>query len=518
MAESKHYSIEQKSDGLYLLVIEPLRNAMALGAELDRMQLEVEAELFTTILSAQAQDEILISAEYDIEDVVIEISPDKMHATMEVKPIPGRSTTIEELAEALVREGVLYGENQAALREAYQNPGQKIIVARGTKPITGGDARIIMHYQEPKMKPILCEDGRVDYYELGKILPINAGDVIATHIPATEGTEGFNVLGDILPAKPGRAAKFPIGKGVIVAEDKAIAEFDGALSWINNKVLVVKILTINGNVDFSTGNIDFPGKVLITGSVPEGFRVMADDDIDVRGGVDDAEIISRRGSVFVQKGIIGRGKAFVKAQKNVEARFIQEAVVEAGQNIVVSEYVLRCDIKAGDSVLIQGRKGKIMGNNTISAKTKIKAARIQNSQGLHLVVEGIQRQDYYDRVKELNLLITNKENNIRDLTTQIRRLKDRTDDPLRIVSLQSLLPEYMGSYQELEEMIAERALLVSILKNTRGEGMIEIGAGLEEGMRLSIKNESINVTDNMQHLSMYFDPEEKRIVMVKARN
>lgn len=520
MIPSGSFVIRKKSDGVYLQIINPPRNEITLRSELTQMQLTIDDQLLAAILSAHPMDEILISTQSDInektDNIVLDVSADKMIARLMVKAKPGLTISVADLEAELDEKGITYGLDRTMLLEACNHPGWSFTVARGTSPVNGQAGQIIMNYHEPEMKPVLCEDGRVDYYELGQIVPVKAGDILGIHVPPTMGEAGCNVLGEVLPARPGKEAAFAIGKGVIVMDDKAIAEFDGALSWVNKKLLVVKVLTIKGDVDFSTGNIDFPGKVLITGNVPEGFKVVADDDIDVRGGVDDAVIISRRGSVFVQKGIIGRGKAVIQAYKNVEARFIQEAQVEAGQNIVVSEYVIRCDMKAGNSVLIQGRKGKIMGNNTISAKTRIKASQIQNSGGLHLVVEGIQRNNYYERIKELNVRIDNKEKAIRILTAKIRKLKDQTDDPSSLANLQKLLPEYMESCSELEEIITERALLVSILKNTRGEGMIEIGDGLEEGMRLSIKNESIDVTDKMKQLSMYYDPDEKRIKLTKS--
>ncbi len=390
-------------------------------------------------------------------------------------------------------------------------------MAYGYAPVDGQDSIVVIYYHEPVKKPVLLEDGRVNYYELGHIVAVQAGDIIGIRTPPTNGDSGYNVMGELLPAQPGKDIALPVGKGIIVMDNKAIAEYDGALSWDNNKVSILKSITINGDVDFSVGNINFPGKVLVTGNVMEGFKVQADDDIDIRGGVDDAEVISWNGSIFVQKGIIGRGKAIIIAHKNVEAKFIQESMVEAGQNIIVNEYVLRCDIKAGNSVLIQGRKGRIMGDNNISAKTKIKAAQIQNSSGLHLVVEGIDRKQYYDRVKELNDLIRNMEISLSNLASQIKQLKEQTSNADNLIQLKSLLPQYYQNSAKLEAYNEERKLITSILKSTRGEGVIEVGSGLEPGMCLTIKNESINIRNNQGKVGMFFDPDENRIKIYQGK-
>ncbi len=515
---SLNFKIIDKADGLHFLVTGPLPDAKTLVVELWRMNISVSPDILSQIVKLEPHNEMLIKPkEMLIEEPVpqnairVSIANAKMVASVCVNKDCGLPISTVDLEVELKKAGVVYGIKQEALSEALRNPGKPVPVAYGYAPVDGQDSIIVMYFHEPDKKPVLLEDGRVNYYELGHIVSVHSGDIMGVRTPPTAGDPGYNVLGELLPAKPGKDIALPVGKGITVADNKAIAEYDGALSWDKNKVSILKSITINGNVDFSVGNINFPGKVIVIGNVTEGFKVQADEDIDIRGGVDDAEVISRNGSVFVQKGIIGRGKAMIIANKNVEAKFIQEAVVEAGQNVIVNEYVLRCDIKAGNSVLIQGRKGKIMGNNNITAKTKIKAAQIQNSSGLQLVVEGIDRKQNYDRVNELNDLIRDLEKSISKLAFQIRQLKDQTSNAGSLNQLQKLLPKYFQNSTQLEAYNEERKLIAGMLKSTRGEGMIEIGSGLEQGMRLTIKNESINIKNNQGQIGMFFDPDEKRI-------
>ncbi len=519
MNPSKYFNILDKNDGRYMILNGSVPDVSTLMAELLRLHINIDPFYLSQQLQLNPGGEIYIGPSPDTEQekTTIQIPSNSMLATITVNNDYKHPLTVNDLELELKQAGVVYGINPDALSKACQNPGKPFDVANGFAAVNGQDSIIVMYYHEPKKNPILLEDGRVDYYELGQIVSVHAGDIIGLRIPATPGLDGYNVMGETLPARAGKDTSFAVGKGILVIDDKAIAEYDGALSWDKKKISLVKMITITGDVDFSVGNIYFPGKVLITGNVTEGFKVHADDDIDIRGGVENAEITSRNGSVFVQRGIIGRGKAVIKAHKNVEAKFIQEAIVEAGHNIVVNEYVMRCDMNAGNSVLIQGRKGRIMGNNNITAKTKIKASHIQNSNGLHLKVEGIQRSHYYVRVKELNKQISNMEKELSRITSNIRQLENKTSDPNSLVKLQKLLPEYMKCSDDIEACTQERNLLVNILKNTRGEGMIEIASGLEHGMRLTIKDESINIGENISQLSMYFDPDEKRIKIVKGK-
>jgi hypothetical protein len=501
----------------------PVPDIGTIMEELVNMQIHFDPFYLSQQLKLNPDGGILIgpknknAPETNLPRTTINISSDGMSATLTVNNDYKLPLNVRDLELELKQAGVVYGINPEALLKACQNLGKALKVATGFAVVNGQDSVIVMYYHESKKTPILLEDGRVDYYELGQIVSVRAGDIIGLRIPSTPGVTGYNVKGETLPARPGKDISFPVGKGILVIDDKAIAEYDGALSWAKKKISLIKMITITGDVDFSIGNIYFPGKVLITGNVTEGFKVQADDDIDIRGGVENAEITSRNGSIFVQRGIIGRGKAVIKAHKNVEAKFIQEAMVEAGHNIIVNEYVMRSHMNAGNSVLIQGRKGRIMGNNNITAKTKIKASQIQNSNGLHLKVEGIQRSHYYERVKELNKQISNFEKEFSRITSNIRRIEKKSSEPDSLLKLQKFLPEYMKCSEDLETCTQERNLLTNVLKNTRGEGMIEIASGLEPGMCLTIKDESIKIGENISQLSMYFDPDEKRIKVFKGK-
>lgn len=451
-------------------------------------------------------------AESAINPVLVEISPDKMTTVAYIDPRVNKDISTLDVEAEIRKCGITVDIDQNALKKTCLSLGQHIIVARGVYPENGKDAAITYNYKEAEKKPVLCEDGTVNYYELGQITPIYSGETVAVRTPPTKGVHGYNVLGEEIPAQPGKLLPFNIGKGIVVIENKAIAEYDGALSWVNNKLLVSRMFKVDGDIDFSIGNINFMGKVLIQGSIKDGFTVEASDDIDIRGGIENACVTSRTGSVFVQNGIIGREAAHIHAHKNIEAKFIQEADLTAGQNIIINEYVIRSTLKAGDSVLIQGRKGKIMGNNEIKARAKIKAAQVQNPYGLQLHVEGINRKECYERINQLNKVIEEAENNLKKLAQGIRGARNMPSDPKSLEFLQKVLPVYLTANENYDQLNEERKQLVNMLKTTRGDGMIEVGSGLEAGMYLTIKSESIKLSDQQKHVSIFYDPDEKKIV------
>ncbi|MBP8819551.1 MAG: DUF342 domain-containing protein [Syntrophomonadaceae bacterium] len=522
------FKVSKKADGVYLHIYSSNINSHEIINYLYQLDIIPSQELLGRILNSKPGSEIFLDQVTPTEDQLyklnlvlddsvglnIVMSPDRMQAHLTITSQANSDIDEEYILNQLQEVGICFGINNQAVREALLNPGMEVEVARGRYAIDGRDAHIDYLYQKPDIKPVLCDDGTVDYYDLGYIVPIQAGDIIARRQPAVPGQPGMDVTGQAITARDGRNLRFKVGKGVIVNNDYALAEFDGALSWCNDTILVTRVLIIPGDVDFSVGNISFMGKVLIQGSIKEGFIVEADEDIEVRGGIDNAQVVSRRGSISVHKGVIGSKTCCLTAGKNIAAKFAQEATLEAGQNVYINEYILRCQIKAGDSVLLQGRRGIILGNNSVLARAKIKVANIQNCKSLDLRVEGINRRLYYEQVRDLNTRIVKLEDSMGILSDVIRTYRNNLDDPHTLVKLQQYLPEYIHQTEEYNQLVERRNSIVAILRSTRGDGMIEIGGGLEAGMLFSIKNEPVILKKRLRNIRMYYDTDEKKIIII----
>lgn len=416
----------------------------------------------------------------------------------------------------LKQEGVEYGVNINKIKELCLNKQDVYdeVIAEGRYSISGEDANITYFYSKPDNKPRYTEDGRIDFYELGNIIAVKKGDCIAQRTPATEGIPGCNVRGETIQALAGKNKNFQTGKGIEIIDNRALAKHDGALHWQGTKILVNRLMVVKGNVDFSVGNIKFPGKVKISGSVLSGFQVEAEEDIEIAGSVEDAKIYSQNGSIFIHRGIIGMGKAIVKAAVNVESNYIQEATVEAGKNVIANQYIIRSNIKAGESVLVQGSRGKVMGSNDIVAVSRIMVNTVQTSKDLNLMVVGIDRKATYLRIKEINQSLNTMEAQIRSMSVKIRMLASakKQNDTREI---REALAEYVALVDEVDQLKAERISLVNMLMSTKGEGMIEIKKEVENGLSLKIKEERIEISRNLADVTIYYDHEEKRIVVIQ---
>src|SRR5690606_32591089 len=104
------------------------------------------------------------------------------------------------------------------------------------------------------------------------------GQLVATLVPPQAGKGGVGVNNEPLPPIFGKPARFKIGKNVVLNQEgnALYAAIDGLISLTEDgKVNVFPVYEVKGDVDYSVGNIDFVGTVVIRGNVLTGFKVKA---------------------------------------------------------------------------------------------------------------------------------------------------------------------------------------------------------------------------------------------------
>jgi len=321
----------------------------------------------------------------------VKVSSNGLEAYVTVSADENEEITRDQIISQLQASGVVYGILEEAIDDLIKKRTFNIpvLVALGKEPISGEDGQVVMIQQE---KQDLTEQAknRVDLRELPSRARqiVKAGQEIAEIIPPTPGTEGKNVFGRSLNPKPGKPPQLKLGKNVKLSEDgkKIIAAVDGMLiAKADGSIDVNEVLTIKGDVDYATGNIDFPGEVQVSGDVKPGFSVKAKGNISISGVIEAATVISYEGSVSAL-GIKGREKGIVKAKEDVVAKFLENAIVEAGQSVIVNGPITNSQIKSGVEVKATGNKGIIAGG-MIVAGFAVEAEEIGSPLGIRTTIE-----------------------------------------------------------------------------------------------------------------------------------
>ncbi len=302
----------------------------------------------------------------------IEILDDKYEACVKVKkPLNEGDFNAEDLKRFLAEKGIVYGINNEEIENIFKQEifVKSILVAQGKRVINEKDVEI-KYYFDTEVKPQMDERGNIDYKELNLIQKVRAGDKLAETNPPEQGIEGCTIFGEKNPPKKGVQHPLPIGKNTRPDPNNPnvlLSEIEGSVKLKGTNVEVEPVIIINNNVDYSTGNIDFNGSVIVNGDVKSGFKIKAKDDVQVNGVVEDA-VIETGGNTLLKTGFIGRGKGQIIAQGDVTAKFCENETIISEGDIYISEYVMHSKIQTKGKLFITEKTGLIIGGETYAVK------------------------------------------------------------------------------------------------------------------------------------------------------
>lgn len=302
-------------------------------------------------------------------DAIVSVSDDGMVASvMLTEPFGGEAIDdVKEIKERLIDFGVVHGImydeiEKLVRRKVYNEPA---IVAVGTQPSHGCDGKIEYYFNMDKrvLAPSIDEEGNADFKNLGVFESVNAGAPLACRVPALAGSEGMDIYGNIIPAKPGKNAALLAGANTRAFADDPdliVAAIDGQPKMASGKVCVFPAIEIQGDVDYGTGNVSFMGSVRVRGNVQYGFSVKAAGDIIVDGIVDGGSL-DADGDIVVKQGIVGQEVSRVIAKGRLSTRHIDKANVYAGGSVFVEESIVFSEVKSEEDIKLNGCKGYIIG-------------------------------------------------------------------------------------------------------------------------------------------------------------
>lgn len=301
--------------------------------------------------------------------VAVEVAADGLTAWVDLVPAQGgREIALDDITGALTQAEVRHGVDQAALQRACASGRPaRVEAARGVPPQNGIDARFELQIELVRDRvPHVNEQGLIDFRELGAIPVVEPGQALLRRVPATAGTDGVDVRGKALPAKPGRDLQFATGLSGVSPDPSdpnlLRAAVKGQPVRVDRGMLVEQVVR-RERVDIGSGNIDYDGSVQIDGDVMSGMHVKASGDIIV-GGTVDGGILEAGGNVQVAGGIIANAR--VLAGGGVSARFAEHAQIEAGTSITIEDMVLQCDLQALNQVVIGAKspRARLVGGST----------------------------------------------------------------------------------------------------------------------------------------------------------
>ncbi|MDR0444457.1 MAG: FapA family protein [Treponema sp.] len=497
-------------DGIYLKVTPPSGNgrkahkALAMQALNHKDAANIDSDIVDNLLHEAGSIYVKVADfEHRFENdsmASVEVADGEMKVYMTVTP-PGEGgcdIKMEEYQSLLKQHRVYHGVKEDYLQEIADSPvyREKLEVAEGIRPINGKDAYIDYKFETDQTKIRLREgtNGRVNFKELNIIQNVVQNQILAVKMPPEDGIDGKTVTGKILPAKSGSDIPLPLGTNVRVGDDgeSIVAEINGQVIMAGGHVNVEPVLTVEGDVNLKTGNIIFLGTVVINGNVEDGFSVKAAGNIEVKGTVAKAEL-DAEGDIIIYQGVNGKGGGKIRAGRSIWSRFIENANVESGNMVVVSDGIINSQIDAIKSIICQGKRASIMGGR-LRAGEEINAKVLGNpTSGTETICEvGFDPQSKIEleRLTEIKTAAETELEDIRlDLQTLINTKKQRKSLPEdKEIYMQELMDRRQILTEDLKKANSGIQKIQEFMNDINVRGKVSASTKVYPGVKIMIRD------------------------------
>ncbi len=355
--------------------------AMLLG------DLLVESEILTMeekdeVLSAQdrsgGKKKIDTSAQFSSDFgafVDLQVTENRVEAWIRVPKTAQGTSDIGPIKELMKKRQIKYGiVNDLEIKKFLKNctdPHEKFVVARGIAPSVGKPAEIIYNFNtESDEAGVINEDGSIDFRARGDSPFVKRGEILAEKKPMEQPKSGMDIFGETLLVGDVDDVPLEGGDGVELSPDglqlKAMLTGQPSID-IKGVISVLESFTVNGDVDFKTGNINFNGNVIVKGAVKEGFVVECADLTanEINGGT-----IKIRGDLKISNGIVN---SKIETQGSVQAKFLNKTKLYGYGDMLITREIMESYIAISGA--LNNEAGRITAS-TVSARKGMSVKQI----------------------------------------------------------------------------------------------------------------------------------------------
>ncbi len=448
---------------------------------------------------------------------LVEVSKDGMEARINLFPplLEEDSPNLDIILLALKQQGVLYGIDRHALETVLiklKEDGQPLLsqlTARGKAPVEGKDAYIRFEVEIGPLPGKILADGSIDFRERLMFVGVKKDQLLACKVPATKGHPGINLAGEQLEATDGKDIAVKISEDIHYCESDGTirATVSGVLSVVGEDTIRVSSKQqIEGDVDFTTGNIRSNDSVDISGSVLPNFLVSVKGNVSIGGSIQSGSVNSH-GNIVIKGGVVGR-KSQIRVQGDADVQYIEKGLLAAGGNIVIRTGAYYSSIQAGGNIHCP-ENVKIVGGDVVAGGC-LNCGQIGSprSERIHIAVgtDPYRYMRYQDLQKEYH-----------EALQETQRWYHRHGRMLK-------LPERMHDLEIKLRAIEQELSTLNLIPNTpefsRGESAffhtlasITTHTGITSGNIIRIGNEVLEIEHNLAGCIVKLDPKTAEIVI-----
>ncbi len=460
-------------------------------------------------------------SDQELIDSCITLTEDKMTAKLNFTPVMGlelaEKMDVGDVLRIMKHHGIKQGVKKDVIIEKLNKKDfyTDTVVAEGRQAVDGTDGKFLYYFRkELKKKPRVLSNGTVDYKSMELFEMVQSGQLVAEYQPATSGVFGYDVTGRLCSPTRGKELPPLHGKGFTMSEDrkKYYSMLDGIIELDAKGNLDIRnVYTVPGNVDISTGNINFNGDVNIVGNIESGYTVNATGNVVVNGSCEGGSIEAGK-DIILHKGCQGQGIGSLKAGGTITGQFFESVSITAGGDVVAS-YLLNCDARIEGKLLVEGRKGLILGGY-MCAKQGVNCYGIGNVTEIKTIVEvGISKEElanYQELLKQIKKI----EEEIHTCENALNKFMAQQNRDKKIMGLCERLTKavYVDKAKRKELLTVRNEKMAAMTKQK--EARIMVSGAIYPGTILYINSEPYIVKDIRKNVQ--FVKHENKIDVVNS--
>lgn len=512
----QYFNIDFKDEGVYLKLNKAIENKEMFLKYFDKFIsrlniVDLDKSKLKTILNVDSINDGIIApfqvAPIIDETVIVTTDVTKMRSYIEFLPAyKGNSIRKSEVIEK-INNAIKFGLIEQRLDYLIESRTyfKKFEIAKGIEPIDGKDGTInynieFLHNTVPE----LLEDGTVDYKDVHTITTVVKNQVIGVLISEEKGKNGRTIDGDLILSKDGKKPDVKFGKNLELDNmKKIISTKDGFIQKNDNLISVIELLEINGDVDNSTGNIHFDGKIIIKGIIRTGFSVYARDGMDVFGVVESAHL-KAEGDITLKNGMHGNDKGSIETTGSVIAKYLANCNVVASGEIKTAA-IMHSKISSQSDINVIGKNATIVGG-ILKSKGNINAFTIGSEVETPTTLEVGVDPELKHRYEEIQIELKHEKNQLDNLNKSILILsKKAKDDTISDKNKQKLFL-FIENQKKIKKHIEQ---LENEFNSTEekfellSKGKIRVDDSIYPGVKITIGNDVMFVRRKLNRCTIF---------------
>ena len=451
----------------------------------------------------------------------IEISEDKNIATANIYPaaLGGKQLNEEDVVKQIRRKNISVALNISEIKNALQSvirtniAYKQVLVAKGKPPVLGKEAWVEYLFNTvKKVGPLIDENGHTDFHNITSLESVTKNQTIAIFHPMITGVDGFNVLGEKVPAPFLKDLRPPVGQNYYYSETEPthiLSKIDGYVTLAAGNIVITNLYNIRGDVDFHTGHITTKGSLNVLGNVKSGFNLNLSENIKVNGYVKDSNI-NAGGTVFIGGGFSGTGEGKIVAGGDVTVRYIRNQTIYTRGSLFVHKEVVESKIFVKNDIKSQSNDMFIIGG-CVLAGGDIMVNQLGHEYGMKTIIEAGYDYENLAKIKKVNDELEEKKKELNQLKLQIEL--NLSNGNMRSQKLaKTILITYQMKKNNYDELFLSQNELKSKITNPSKSKVI-VNGKIYPGVEIKINAHHIEIKEVMSSKIFSVSPDEEGIII-----